>query len=40
MQDNPSSPNGPAKIEVDRLRNRLLIPLFNRGQLVMVQLQD
>ena len=40
MQDNPVSPDGPAKIEVDRLRNRLLIPLFNRGQLVMVQLQD
>ena len=40
IQDNPSSPDGPAKIEVDRLRNRLLIPLFNRGQLVMVQLQD
>ena len=40
MQDNPSSPDGPAKIEVDRLRNRLLIPLFNRGQLVMIQLQD
>ena len=40
MQDNPSSPDGPAKIEVDRLRNRLLVPLFNRGELVMVQLQD
>jgi len=39
-QDNPSNPDGPAKINVDYSRNRLLIPLFNKGQLVILQLAD
>jgi hypothetical protein len=38
--DNPAAPDGPADISVDRRRNRLLIPLFNANQLVIVQLED
>jgi sugar lactone lactonase YvrE len=36
--DNPARPDGPADMAIDRLRNRLLIPLFNANQLVIVQL--
>jgi hypothetical protein len=39
-QDNPSSPDGPAKINIDYSRSRLLIPLFSKGQLVILQLAD
>jgi hypothetical protein len=38
--DNPGRPDGPADINVDRSRNRLLIPLFNANQLVIIQLED
>jgi outer membrane protein assembly factor BamB len=38
--DNPASPDGPADINVDESRDRLLIPLFNANQLVIVQLED
>jgi len=38
--DNPASPDGPADISVDASRNRLLVPLFNANQLVIVQLED
>lgn len=38
--ENPSRPDGPADISVDEERNRLLIPLFNAGQLVIVPLED
>jgi len=38
--DNPASPDGPADINVDESRDRLLIPLFNANQLVFVQLED
>jgi hypothetical protein len=38
--DNPGNPDGPAKINIDYSRSRLLIPLFNKGQLVIVQLPD
>jgi hypothetical protein len=37
--DNPFHPDGPADMGIDRRRNRLLIPLFNQGQLVMLTLQ-
>jgi hypothetical protein len=36
--DNPARPDGPADMAIDRVRNRLLIPLFNANQLVIVQL--
>jgi len=39
-QDNPSSPDGPAKINIDYSRSRLLIPLFNKGQLVILRLPE
>ncbi len=40
MRDNPANPDGPAKINIDHGRNRLLIPLFNAGQLVILPLED
>jgi hypothetical protein len=40
MIDNPAAPDGPAKIEMDRMRNRLLIPLFNAGQLMILPIED
>jgi sugar lactone lactonase YvrE len=39
MLDNPAHPDGPADIGIDRHRNRLLIPLFNQGQVVIMPLQ-
>ena len=39
-RDNPGSPDGPAKINIDHSRGRLLIPLFNAGQLVILPLPD
>lgn len=39
-RDNPSSPDGPAKINIDHYRGKLLIPLFNAGQLLIVPLPD
>jgi sugar lactone lactonase YvrE len=39
-RDNPANPDGPAKINIDQGRNRLLIPLFNAGQLVILPLED
>jgi hypothetical protein len=39
-RDNPNSPDGPAKINIDSSRGRLLIPLFNAGQLVILTLPD
>jgi hypothetical protein len=38
--DNPARPDGPADISVDEERNRLLVPLFNAGQLVIIPLED
>jgi hypothetical protein len=38
--DNHSNPDGPAKINIDYSRGRLLIPLFNKGQLVILPLAD
>jgi len=38
--ENPSRPDGPADISVDEDRNRLLVPLFNAGQLVIIPLED
>jgi hypothetical protein len=38
--ENPSRPDGPADIGVDEERNRLLVPLFNAGQLVIIPLKD
>jgi hypothetical protein len=37
--DNPALPDGPADIAVDKRRHRLLIPLFNAHQLVIVPLR-
>lgn len=39
-QDNPLNPDGPAKINIDYSRSRLLIPLFNKGQLMILPLPD
>lgn len=39
-QDNPGNPDGPAKINIDHSRGRLLIPLFNAGQLLILPLAD
>ena len=39
MLDNPALPDGPADIGLDRRRNRLLVPLFNRGEVVITTLQ-
>jgi len=39
-RDNPNSPDGPAKINIDHSRGRLLIPLFNAGQLMILPLPD
>lgn len=39
MLDNPAHPDGPADIGIDRSRRRLLIPLFNQGQVVIMPLQ-
>lgn len=38
--ENPARPDGPADISVDQERNRLLVPLFNAGQLVIIPLED
>jgi hypothetical protein len=38
--DSPAHPDGPADLAVDRRRHRLLIPLFNRHELVIVRLRD
>jgi hypothetical protein len=38
--DNPAAPDGPADMAVDRRRNRLLIPLFNKNELVIVALRQ
>jgi hypothetical protein len=40
LRDNPSGADGPAKISIDQKRNRLLIPLFQAGQLLIQQFQD
>jgi streptogramin lyase len=37
--DNPALPDGPADMAVDKRRNRLLIPLFNAHQLVILPLR-
>jgi hypothetical protein len=34
------NPAGPAKISIDRSRKRLLIPLFNAGELLLIPLAD
>jgi hypothetical protein len=39
-RDNPARPDGPAKISIDYTRGRLLLPLFNAGQLVILSLPD
>ena len=39
-RDNPGSPDGPAKINIDHSRGQLLLPLFNAGQLVILPLPD
>ena len=39
-RDNPGNPDGPAKINIDQSRGRLLIPLFNAGQLLILRLPD
>jgi len=39
-RDNPNSPDGPAKINIDHSRGQLLIPLFNAGQLMILPLPD
>jgi hypothetical protein len=36
--DDPSNPDGPADINVDLTRNRLLVPLFDANELVVVPL--
>jgi len=33
-------PDGPADLNIDQMRNRLLIPLFNANQLLIVPLED
>jgi sugar lactone lactonase YvrE len=38
--DNPTLPDGPADLSVDESRNRLLVPLFNANQLVIIQMVD
>ena len=38
--DNPTGPAGPADINIDEFRNRLLVPLFNANQLVLIPLVD
>ena len=38
--DRPTLPDGPADIAVDELRSRLLVPLFNAHQLVIIQMED
>ena len=38
--DNPAHPDGPADLAVDRQRHRLLIPLFNQNQLVILSLRN
>ena len=38
--ENPTRPDGPADIGVDEERGRLLVPLFNAGQLVIIPLED
>ena len=35
LRDNPAGADGPAKISIDQGRNRLLIPLFQAGQLII-----
>jgi sugar lactone lactonase YvrE len=37
--DNPNNPDGPADINVDLVRGRLLVPLFDANQLVIMPLQ-
>ena len=37
--DNPALPDGPADMGVDKRRNRLLVPLFNAHQLIIVPLR-
>jgi sugar lactone lactonase YvrE len=34
------NPDGPTKVNIDRFRSRLLLPLFNAGQLLIIQLPD
>ena len=38
--ENPTRPDGPADIGVDEERGRLLVPLFNAGQLVIIPLEE
>lgn len=38
--DNPGAPDGPADMQVDESRSRLLIPLFNANQLVILSLEQ
>jgi hypothetical protein len=40
LRDNPAGADGPAKISIDQGRNRLLIPLFQAGQLIIQPFQD
>ena len=40
MLDSPAAPDGPAKIAMDRTRNRLLIPIFNAGQLMILPFEN
>jgi hypothetical protein len=40
LRDNPAGADGPAKISIDQKRNRLLIPLFQAGKLVIQPFQD
>jgi hypothetical protein len=39
LLQNPSAPDGPADVGLDETRDRLLIPLFNRNQLVIFPLE-
>jgi hypothetical protein len=38
--DNPAQPDGPADMAVDRRRGRLLIPLFNQHQLIIMPMRN
>ena len=40
LLDNPAAADGPADIAIDRRRDRLLVPLFNANELVIVELEN
>jgi sugar lactone lactonase YvrE len=40
LLENPAAPAGPADISVDKKRNRLLVPLFNANQLIIIRIRD